>query len=176
MTRQACRAAGHRNRADVSAAERLAKTGPGARPGRLHARRAGQDRGSLTLFAAVAMAGLLMIAAFAVDVGGKMQAAQTARSIAEEAARAGAAVVNRSAAYSRGTYTVDPQAAITAAQEYLSQSGHTGSVMVAGNRTIEVTVTVTRPAVFTEIIGIRQLSATETATATLTQGVTVPQP
>ncbi|SRR6266536_4495865 len=91
------------------------------------------DRGSLTLFAVTAAVGLLVAMGFIVDASEKLQAAQTARAVAEEAARAGAAQVNRSAAYATGgPFTTDPAAAVAAAQAYLSQSGHTGSVTVAG--------------------------------------------
>src|SRR5262249_50793971 len=133
-----------------------------------------EDSGSLTLFTVIVAIAMLVATGFIVDAGLKLQAAQTAHEVAAEAARAGAAQVNRSAAYSvGGQFTTDPAAAVTAAEAYLSQSGHTGSVTVAGNRTIQVTVTVTVPAVFTREIGI---SATETATANLVQGVTGPQP
>jgi Flp pilus assembly protein TadG len=135
------------------------------------------DRGSFTLLAAIAALGFYVIAGFAVDAGVKMQAAVTARSTAEEAARAGVMAINKSAAYAHGgQFVTDPTAAVTAAEAYLSQSGHTGSVTVTGNRTVQVTVTVTNPAVFTRPIGFAQLSATETATATLVQGITGPQP
>lgn len=130
------------------------------------------DRGTLTLFTAITAIGLLAALGFIVDAGVKLQAAQQARAVAEEAARAGAGQVNRSAAYAHGgTFIVDPGQAAAAASAYLSQSGHTGTVTVAGNRTIEVTVTVTKPAVFTSIIGISQLSDTQTATANLVQGI-----
>lgn len=67
---------------------------------------------------------------------------------------------------------VDPAAAAAAARAYLAGSGHPGTVTVTGDRTIQVTVTVTEPAVFTAIIGISQVSATQTATANLFQGIT----
>jgi Flp pilus assembly protein TadG len=139
-------------------------------------RRKPSDRGTLTLFTAIVAIGLLAALGFVVDAGEKLQAGAQARAIAEEAARAGAGQVNRSAAYATGgTFTTDPAQAVAAADAYLSHSGHTGSVIVTGNQTIQVTVTVTEPAVFTTIIGISHLSATETATASLVQGITGPQ-
>ena len=135
------------------------------------------EAGTLTLFTAIAAIGLLAALGFVVDAGQKLQAGQQARAIAEEAARAGAGQVNRSAAYGGGgTFTADPAAATAAARAYLAASGHTGTVTVTGNRTIQVTVTVTEPAVFTTIIGISRLSATQPATADLVQGITGPQP
>jgi Flp pilus assembly protein TadG len=134
------------------------------------------DDGTLTLFTAITVIGLLVALGFIVDAGQKLQAGQQARAIAEEAARAGAGQVNRSAAYAHGgTFTVDPAAA-AAARTYLAQTGHAGAVTVTGDRTIQVTVTITERAVFTAIIGISQVSATQTATANLFQGITGPQP
>lgn len=135
------------------------------------------DDGTLTLFTAITVIGLLVALGFIVDAGQKLQAGQQARAIAEEAARAGAGQVSRSAAYARGgTFTVDPAAAAAAARAYLARTGHAGTVTVTGDRTIEVTVTITEPAVFTAIIGISQVSATQAATADLFQGITRPQP
>jgi Flp pilus assembly protein TadG len=140
-------------------------------------RRLRADEGTLTLFTAIVVLGLLVALGFIVDAGQKLQAGQQARAIAEEAARAGAGQVNRSAAYAHGgTFTVDPTAAAAAARAYLTQTGNTGAVSVTGDRTITVTVTITRPAVFTVIIGITQVSATQTATASLFQGVSRAQP
>jgi hypothetical protein len=140
-------------------------------------RRLAGDEGSLTLFVVIVAIGLYLFAGLVVDGGTKMEAASTAQAIAEEAARAGAGQVNESAALGgAGPFTVDAGQAVTAAQAYLSQAGHTGTVIVTGNHTVQVTVTVTRPAVFTQVIGIGQLSATGTATATLVQGITRPQP
>lgn len=134
-----------------------------------------RDEGTLTLFTAIVAIALLAVVAFVVDAGEKLQAGQQARSLAQEAARAGADEVNTSAAYAGGPLTVSPAQAVAAAEQYLSQSGHTGTVIVTGNTTVQVTVTVTDPAAFTAILGISTVSATETATATLTQGVTGPQ-
>ena len=140
-------------------------------------RRLRGDRGTLTLFTAIVAIGLLAALGFVADAGVKLQAGMQARAIAEEAARAGAGQVNISAAYAHGgTFTVNPAQAISAAQAYLSQAGHTGSVTVVGGRTIQVQVTVTEPAIFTQVIGITHLSGTQTATASLFQGITGQQP
>jgi Flp pilus assembly protein TadG len=135
------------------------------------------DEGTLTLFTAITVIGLLVALGFIVDAGQKLQAGQQARAIAEEAARAGVGQVDRSAAYTHGgTFTTDPTTAETAARAYLTASGHPGTVTVTGGRTIQVTVTITRPAAFTAIIGITQVSATQSATANLYQGITGAQP
>lgn len=135
-----------------------------------------RDEGTLTLFTAIVAIALLAVIAFVVDAGEKLQAGQQAQALAQEAARAAADEVNTSAAYAgSGPLTINPAQAVAAAEQYLSQSGHTGTVIVTGNTTVQVTVTVTNPAAFTAILGISTVSSTETATATLTQGVTGPQ-
>jgi Flp pilus assembly protein TadG len=136
-----------------------------------------RDDGTLTLFTAIAAIGLLAALGFVVDAGLKLQAGQQARALAEEAARAGAGQVNRSAAYAHGgTFTTDPAAAASAARAYLAASGHIGTVTITGARTITVTVTVTERAVFTTIIGISHLSSTQSASANLVQGISGAQP
>lgn len=139
-------------------------------------RAAARDEGTLTLFTAIIAIALLAAVAFTVDAGEKLQAGLRARALAEEAARAGAGEINAAAAYNgSGPLAVSPGLAVQAAGQYLSRAGHTGTVIVTGNTTVQVTVTVTEPAAFTSVIGISAVSATETATATLTQGVTGPQ-
>jgi Flp pilus assembly protein TadG len=135
------------------------------------------DNGTLTLFTAITAIGLLAALGFAVDAGIKLKAGSEATSLAQQAARAGATQVNASAAYAHGgTFTTDPAQAVTAARAYLAAAGHTGTVTVTGARTITVRVTVTDPAVFTTIIGISHLSSTQTASATLFQGIGGEQP
>jgi Flp pilus assembly protein TadG len=136
-----------------------------------------RDQGTLTLFTVVVAVGLLAAIGFITDAGQKLAAAAQAQAVAEEAARAGAAEVNQSAAYSgTGRLTVDPALAVEAARAYLASTGNAGTITVTGPTLVTVTVTVTKPAVFGEVIGISQLSATETATAQLTVGVTGPPP
>jgi Flp pilus assembly protein TadG len=139
-------------------------------------RAAGAEDGTLTLFTAIVVIGLLAAVAFIADAGQKLAAAAQAQSIAQQAARAGAAEVNTSAAYaSGGTFTVDAAQAAAAARAYLAGNRQTGTVTVTGAHTVTVTVTVTKPAVFGQVIGIGSLSATESASADLEQGITGPQ-
>ena len=134
-----------------------------------------QDRGTLTLFAAVAALGLLVSLGFTVDAGIKLDAGQQAQAIAEEAARAGAGQISRSAAYAHGgPFTVDPAVAAAAARAYLQQAGVPGSVTVTGPVRITVTVTIRKNAVFGVLVGISNLQATATASAELIQGIERP--
>ena len=131
--------------------------------------------GTLTLFTAIAAIGLLAAVAFLADAGQKLAAAAQAESIAQQAARAGAAQVSTSAAYAHGTFNVDPAQAAAAARAYLAENGQPGTVTIKGGQSITVTVTVTRPAVFGHVLWPGSLSATETATASLVPGITGPQ-
>ena len=143
---------------------------------RRNPRAPGGEDGTLTLFTAIVVIGLLAAVAFIADAGQKLAAAAQAQSIAQQAARAGAAEVNTSAAYARGgTFTVDPAQAAAAACAYLAENGQAGTVTVTGAHTVTVTVTVTKPAAFGRVIGIGSLSATESASADLEQGITGPQ-
>lgn len=135
---------------------------------------AGGEKGTLTLFTAIVVIGLLAAVAFIADAGQKLAAAAQAQAIAQQAARAGAAEVSASAAYSGGALAVDPSRAIAAARAYLAENGQSGTVAVTGGQTVTVTVTVTvtKAAVFGQVIGIGSLSATETASARPVQGIT----
>jgi Flp pilus assembly protein TadG len=147
------------------------------RPQTVPGRRRRGDAGMLTLFTAIVAVALLGAVGIVVDGGQKIQAAQIARGIAEEAARAGAGQVNASAAYAGGgPAIVDPAQAAAASRQWLSRSDHTGTVTVTGTNAIKVSVTITVPAVFLQIIGVSRLSATGTATADLVEGITGPRP
>jgi Flp pilus assembly protein TadG len=135
-----------------------------------------RDDGTLTLFTVIVVIGLLAAVAFITDAGQKLAAASQAEAIAQQAARAGAAEVNTSAAYAHGgTFTVDPAQAAAAARSYLAANGQIGTVTITGDQTVTVVVTVTKPAAFGVIIGLSSLSATESATANIVSGITGPQ-
>ncbi len=125
----------------------------------------------LALFVAlVALAGIV------IDGGAKLNQAENATAIAQEAARAGAGMVNQANAYATGSFTVDQGQAIAAAEQYLASAGYRGTVTPVGNDAIEVTVTVTGPTKVLSIIGIDSMTSTGSATASLVTGVTGAQP
>lgn len=133
------------------------------------------DRGSLTLMLAVLFVALLALAGIVIDGGAKLTAAENAAAIAQEAARAGAGQVNETVAHENGSFVVDEDQAITAADAYLSGAGYTGRVTQGpGTDQIQVTVTVSQPTRVLSIIGIDTITATGTATANLVSGVTGP--
>ena len=138
------------------------------------ASRADRDRGSLTLMLAALMVALLALAGLVIDGGRKLNQSASAYAIAQEAARAGTGMVDRSAAYRSGTFKVDEAQALAAARAYLADSGYTGSVSPDGTHRIRVTVTVTRPTLVLSLIGMDTMTSTGSAVASLVTGVTGP--
>ncbi|HET7014768.1 MAG TPA: pilus assembly protein TadG-related protein [Streptosporangiaceae bacterium] len=132
-----------------------------------------RDSGSLTLMLAALLVVLLAFAGLVIDGGRQLDQKENAYAIAQEAARAGAGIVNTSTAYSSGTYRVDLPQAITAARSYLANAGYSGSVTGTGD-TIRVTVTVSENTTMLSLVGIDKMSATGIAVASLVTGVTGP--
>ena len=147
------------------------------RAGRVRTARAGRcdrERGSITLMLAALSVALIALAGIVIDGGAKLRAAENADAVAQEAARAGAGIVNQSTAYSTGTFVVDQSQAITAARAYLADGSLQGSVAAQGTESIRVTVTVSEPTSVLSIIGIDSMRSTGAATASLVTGVTGP--
>jgi Flp pilus assembly protein TadG len=132
------------------------------------------ERGALTLMLAILFVPLLAFAGVVIDGGAKLNEAENAVAIAQEAARAGAGIVNQASAYSTGSFTVERGQALDAARRYLAAVGYAGSVTAVGADSIRVTVTVTQPTRVLSIIGIDTMTSTGSATASLVTGVTGP--
>jgi len=137
--------------------------------------RSASDTGSITLMLVVLFVALIALAGIVIDGGAKLNQAENATAIAQEAARAGAGMVNQSQALSTGSFTVDQSQAVAAAEQYLASAGYHGSVTPVGTESIQVTVTVTSPTRVLSIIGIDSMTSTGSATASLVTGVTGPQ-
>jgi hypothetical protein len=130
------------------------------------------DAGSVTVFVAVTMLGLLVLCGLVVDGGAKLRATQRADRIATEAARAAGQAVD-AAALVAGDVTVDRAAAVESAQAYLAATGVTGTVAFSPDGTaIDVDVVVTAPSVFLGLVGIESFSVTGHGRAVLVHGVT----
>lgn len=111
------------------------------------------ERGSATLFVAVAVFALFVMVGFVVDAGGKVRATQQADQIAREAARQAGQALDAADLMQGKVAEVDPAKARAAAEAYLAAAGVTGSVSVSGT-TIRVSVTTTYRPVFLSIIGL----------------------
>ncbi|WP_410644573.1 pilus assembly protein TadG-related protein [Amycolatopsis sp. lyj-346] len=122
------------------------------------------ERGSASVLILGLSVAVLVGLGFAVDGTRKGQAYSQARSIAEEAARAGGQAL-RAHALAEGTDAdVDPQLAVVEAQHYLATSGAGGTARWDG-RLLIVETTITRPTVFLGSIGIPAFTVHGTGTA-----------
>lgn len=133
--------------------------------------RGGGERGSVAVFVAAIVPGLLIVFGLVLDLGQQLRAQRTAASVAQEAARAGAESVDLlSYRGGGGGVTVNATAAAAAARGYLSAAGYTGTVTLTGPSTLSVSVTVTQPTQVLALVGIRSWTAAETARARLQEG------
>lgn len=131
------------------------------------------ERGSVTLFFSVAVAGLLIMIGLIVDGGAKISLAQRADDLAAQAARAAGQAATPSTVITGGTVTADPTRAVRASQAFLVANGATGTVQLDPDRQgLTVTVTLTAPTVFLGLVGVRQLTATRSIHARLFRSVT----
>jgi hypothetical protein len=131
------------------------------------------ERGGLSLMIVILFAALIALAGIVVDGSAKLEADQNAVALAQEAARAGAATVDQSTAYSAGSFIVDQQQALDAARSYLISAGYGHYTVAAdGTRAIQVSVTITEPTRFLSLIGVDSFTCTGRATASLVTGVT----
>ena len=74
-----------------------------------------REAGSVTVFLAITVTGLLILVGLVADGGAKLRAAQRADAIAAEAARAAGQVIDLPAAVGGSAVRVDRQAAVEAA-------------------------------------------------------------
>lgn len=130
--------------------------------------RLSDDCGSVSMLAIVMTFAVIVMVGLAVDGGGKVRALERADDIASEAARAAGQAINTTQAIQGGAKTIDPAAAVAAAQSYLTAAGVSGTLNVADDRThVTVTVTIVYHTVFLALIGIDTFTCTRSATATL---------
>ena len=126
------------------------------------------ERGSVTIFIAIAVVGLMAMLGLAVDGGAKVRAAQRADRLAAEAARAAGQAVDATAALGGRAIRVDRAAARSAAQRYLAEAGAKGSADIsADGRGITVRTEATVPTVFLGLVGVSEFTVSGRAEARL---------
>lgn len=125
------------------------------------------ERGSITVWLALASFVMMFLVGLAVDLGGQVHAHERAHDVAAQAARAGGEEVEGSAAIQGRELTISPAAAHAAAQRYLDTSGVTGTVEITNGDTITVAVHDSYNTQFLGLIGIHRLDVSGTATARL---------
>lgn len=126
-----------------------------------------EERGSITVWLALASFAMIFLVGLAVDLGGQVHAHERAQDVAAQAARAGGEEVNGGPAIQGAGVSVDPIAARAAAERYLEQAGVHGTVTVTSSNTLTVTVHDTYDPQFLGLIGIQHLEVTGTASAHL---------
>jgi hypothetical protein len=108
--------------------------------GRLRERLGAPESGMVTAFVVVFTLALLVMAGLVLDGGLALSAKVQAIDDAQAAARAGAQAIDIPLYRSTGQITLDANEATADAEQYLAQSGHTGTVTVTGDQ-VSVTVT-----------------------------------
>jgi Flp pilus assembly protein TadG len=123
------------------------------------------EHGSISIWMLNASFAMTILVGLAVDLGGQVHAKQRAHDVAAEAARAGGQQVQAAPAIEGRSIGVDTVRARTAAKQYLTAAGVTGTVKVTGGDTVTVNVTDTYSPTFLSIIGIGDLPVTAEASA-----------
>ncbi|MGQ4487695.1 TadE/TadG family type IV pilus assembly protein [Streptomyces sp. SAS_281] len=135
-----------------------------------------QDTGSVSLYAAIVVVGMLVMIGIAVDGGGKMRATERADAIAQEAARTGGQEIDAGQAITGEDIVADPGAARAAALDYLAAAGAHGSVAVSEDgKKLTVTVTGAYRTRFLPVLGVTEMPVTGHASAVLVHGVQAPE-
>ncbi len=135
------------------------------------ARAVASDEGVITAFAALILVALMALIGFVVDGGSALLAHQAAEVEAEQAARAGAGALSVDSLRS-GTFQLDDQAAVVAAEHFAAGAGHPATAAV-NNGVVTVRVSYRVPTAVLGMVGIRSLPVSATASAFDLEGVTV---
>jgi len=133
------------------------------------------DRGQVTAFVVAVVLALFVMGGLVIDGGYTLAARRRAIDEANEAARAGAQAVDVAEYRATGILTLDPVAAVVAAEAYLYATGHAGAVTVAGDR-VQVRVSITQPTALMQIVGIRNLTVSGRGAARIMSGIGRPAP
>jgi hypothetical protein len=133
--------------------------------------RTGREAGRVSVFLAIALAGVLILVGMVGDGGGRLRAMQRADNIAAEAARAAGQAINGPSAIEGGDKLLDPAQAVRAAQAYLTAANVTGTATVGRDlKSVQVEVEITEPTAMLSLIGISSYHVTGHATAVLVTG------
>ncbi len=124
----------------------------------------------MTVFVVVVAVALVAAAGLVVDGGYTLAAERRAYNEAEAAARAGAQALSADTSRNGGTLVLDPGAATAAAQTYLAQTGHVGTVVVTGD-SVAVDVSFVEPMRMLNMFGVSQLQVHGHGQATAVAGI-----
>ena len=129
------------------------------------------DRGSVSLFFAVAALGMLVVVGLVVDGGGRIRALQEADAVAAEAARRGGQAIRQGPAVRGEDPTVAAAEAVAAARRHLAAAGVQGEVDVLGGTRLRVTATTAYTPVFLSVVGAGPVSVHGHAEVRLVRGL-----
>lgn len=132
------------------------------------ARRRG-ERGQVIAFLVVMTAGFIAVAGLVDDGGRALSGRARALDEAQAAARVGAQQINLTLLRETGSIELDAQAAVQAADQYLTAVGDAGAVTVSGN-SVHVTVTVHVPTQILGAFGVKTLTVSAEGDASAEQG------
>ncbi|MFZ3475976.1 pilus assembly protein TadG-related protein [Streptomyces sp. 2.9] len=122
----------------------------------------------MSTFFAVTTLAILIVLGLLVDGGGALNAANRATSLAQEAARTAGQQIDPAQAIEGTAITIDPDAAVGAAQDYLAAAGVQGSAEITdGGQSLTVTVNASYTTLFAQLVGQSSISVTGTAKAHL---------
>lgn len=122
----------------------------------------------VSAFVVVFTLALLVMAGLVLDGGLALSAKVQAIDDAQAAARAGAQAIDVPLYRSTGQITLDLAQASADAEQYLAQSGRTGTVIVDGDQ-VTVTVTIRQPTQILSLVGVGSLTETASGSATAEQ-------
>ena len=126
-----------------------------------HSRR---DKGSVTIWLALASFVMIVLVGVAVDLSGQVYAQQHARDIAAQAARTAGQQINSSLGVRGIGAQTNTAQAIAAATSYIAAAGMEGDASITGGgTTITVRVVDTYETKFLSIIGLTSLRVTGSA-------------
>jgi hypothetical protein len=129
------------------------------------------DRGSGTGWAiGITIVGLLSVF-LTFDTATAIENKATIVDVAQQAARRGADQLDLAVLRSSGQVQLDPAAAQAAAEQWLTQAGHTGTV-AATTAQVTVQVSITQPAMLLAAVGVDDYTLTAQATAEPVQPAT----
>ena len=134
-----------------------------------------REHGQISVFMVGITLALLAVTGLVYDGGAALIARGRAYDLAAQAARAGANAISSESLRTGGPsqLRVDPVAAQAAAQRLLSAGGATGTVTIPEPDVVVVTAHVPKRTAILAIVGIHDVSATVTASATILHGTTI---
>ncbi|MBB2943254.1 Flp pilus assembly protein TadG [Actinoplanes lutulentus] len=136
-------------------------------------RTGGRDAGQITPFAVLFSVALFAVAGLVLDAGLALSVKVSALDTAQAAARAGAQELDLYLYRTQGRAQLDPDRAASAARSWLARAGVTGEA-TATTTTVSVTVRRTSRTQLLQLVGVRSLRVSASATAVAVQGITGP--